>query len=219
MKSTVHIAGPWDTVASTPAAPVEVQTIQPARAASVASDVWVPLLQSVASGIFVGGIAALIAQDIKVWPVAALVVASLAWVLLLFDSRRLLWALERWTNHDFDKDGFRGQPTHTEHVKATLEDESGQPLPGGIDTEALGWNRNGAIMFCRATLQIGDFTEGRWGRTNAFGNSITSYRRIRGELEGMGYLERTGEASNATWALTRAGRAIFSKIAALPFSG
>lgn len=90
----------------------EVSFEQPARAASVPSDVQVPLLQAVVTGLFVGAFVSiggiwLAVRNGWAWyiPPAAgalswLVTAGLMWSNLLIDSRALLRRVERYVGHE-----------------------------------------------------------------------------------------------------------------------
>jgi hypothetical protein len=74
----------------------------PARSAQVGSDVLVPLLQSGVTGILVG---------VVFWnPKAGVLAFFIAWLLLLFDHRRLLWRIERVIGRDITADGKVGHP-------------------------------------------------------------------------------------------------------------
>jgi hypothetical protein len=89
---------------------------QPARAATVPSDVWVPALQSAISGVPVGVIVGVVmALNDKPHPLGWGIVAGgvgfcAAWHIILADHRRALWIIEKVTGRDLDDDGFVGEP-------------------------------------------------------------------------------------------------------------
>jgi hypothetical protein len=110
---------PWEAAQHDLAPGASQETAVPARPAGLISDVLVPVLQAAISG---GLLAALVvfamselvpgwdADLLKVWAITALAITAMAWILLLADSRRLLWASEKVTGIDLDGDGTIGQP-------------------------------------------------------------------------------------------------------------
>lgn len=96
----------------------EVESATPARAADLVADLLVPLGQAAVTGGLLGGLFVFLLAEVggfkgdlvKVWALASLAVAAVAWVILLLDSRRLLWALERVTGRDLDGDRQVGEP-------------------------------------------------------------------------------------------------------------
>lgn len=78
------------------------QAVPASRTPGAVSEQWgVPVLQSLTGGLFVGAVAALVtwafftedkATAAKVGAIVALVVATLLYLILLADTRRLLWA-------------------------------------------------------------------------------------------------------------------------------
>lgn len=94
----------------------------PARAASIESDVRVPLYQSVIGGVFVGA-AVTCAWWALGWrrPILGPVIVTSAsaaffWHNAIGEMRSLLWRLEKWTGKDIDKDGAVGEPPEKEAV-------------------------------------------------------------------------------------------------------
>ena len=90
---------------------------RPARTASVQGDVVVPALQAALTGSLATGALALAYQMLKgagwSWRVTAIVwlfVTGLAWLVLLSESRALLWAIESRLDVDLDGDGAAGIP-------------------------------------------------------------------------------------------------------------
>lgn len=117
---TYHESVPWQRgEQQRPAIPAghELETAIPARPANLASDVAVPLLQAAVTGALVG-LLALIAgslarwdvDPLRLWAAVALAVAVVAWLVLLGQTRRLLWAVERLVGLDLDGDGRQGEP-------------------------------------------------------------------------------------------------------------
>jgi hypothetical protein len=84
----------------------ELETSTPARPADLVADLVVPLGQAMITGALLGGVFVLALDELvpsfdgdllKVWGMATLGISALAWVLLLADTRRLLWAIGRLT--------------------------------------------------------------------------------------------------------------------------
>jgi hypothetical protein len=106
---------PWARAESPP----QVTAETPARAASVTSDLVVPLAQAAVTGGLLAGLAVFILGELapgwdvdrwKVWAGLALGIAAVAWGILLWDTRRLLWTAERLTGLDLDGDRQVGKP-------------------------------------------------------------------------------------------------------------
>jgi hypothetical protein len=95
-----------------------VSTSAPARPATFIGDVLVPGAQAAITGSLVGaaltiGVALFTDYEdnlLALWLGLALGITTLAWVILLLDHRRLLWAVERLTGVDIDQDGSTGKP-------------------------------------------------------------------------------------------------------------
>jgi hypothetical protein len=105
---------PW---APAPPPGAEVRSEQPARAGSLAADLWLPLGQAVASGFLVGTLAGFVAKRagytgsaLELGGFVGLAVAVLCWAWLLADTRRLLWSAERLIGIDLSRDGHIGEP-------------------------------------------------------------------------------------------------------------
>jgi len=97
----------------------EMTTEVPARPAGFVSDVVVPALQSLITGSLVGALVIFLLGELgpeweidpfKVWMGVALAVSCLSWLVLLGQTRRLLWAVERLTGLDINQDGATGKP-------------------------------------------------------------------------------------------------------------
>lgn len=110
-------AAPWVPAPGQALPPgAELSRQEPARPASWAADLGVPLGQAVATGALLGGLVGFVAgrAGYRDWPAlwlgVGLVVACCAWLLLLGQTRRLLWAAERLTGRDLDGDRRLGKP-------------------------------------------------------------------------------------------------------------
>ena len=122
-KFSVTAAQPWAVQAQDPG---DLITESPARAASFVSDVVVPIIQAAVTGglaallvtialcelfDWLGGIASLPA--ISPWRLGGvlwLAFSTMAWMVLLGQTRRLLWAKETRLGRDLDGDGVVGPP-------------------------------------------------------------------------------------------------------------
>jgi hypothetical protein len=121
MKRRFDGVAPWAKPAQGIPPGAGVETSTPTRTADFVADVAVPLLQAGITGGLVGAVVVLaiagLAPDfsgdlLQVWAAAALLVATVAWVILLRQTRRLLWGIERLTGLDLDQDGAVGKPGH-----------------------------------------------------------------------------------------------------------
>jgi hypothetical protein len=113
----LHSATPWAQAEAEAA--TERERAAPARPAGIIADVLVPLLQSAISGALLAALLVFVLSELvpdwdadllKVWAITALAITAVAWLLLLGQTRRLLWALERVTKLDIDQNGTIGQP-------------------------------------------------------------------------------------------------------------
>lgn len=89
----------------------------PARPASFAADLLVPLGQALVTGLLLAGLATFAAArlgyrgDLLTWWAGwDLAISAATWAILLRAHRRLLWAVERVTGLDLNKDGKTGKP-------------------------------------------------------------------------------------------------------------
>ncbi len=113
---TYEEAIPWPSERAIPPG-AELHRAIPARPPSVGADVGVPFLQSLVTGGLLGGVVSFIAKrsgwdgsGLALWVGLTLAIAAVSWIILLADTRRLLWAAERWTGLDLNRDGTRGKP-------------------------------------------------------------------------------------------------------------
>jgi hypothetical protein len=94
-----------------------VQAKAPARAAGFIADLFVPVLQALFTGLIASGLIAYCIHKLAprwngildLWLFLALVIATVSWICLLVDTRKLLWAVERIFG-DLDGDGAKGKP-------------------------------------------------------------------------------------------------------------
>jgi hypothetical protein len=89
------------------------------RPAGIIPDLVVPVGQAVVTGALLAGTVTVIVGQTDwrytgnlgaLWAGLTLAISGIAWLLLLRDSRKLLWTLERWTKRDLDQDGQVGKP-------------------------------------------------------------------------------------------------------------
>ncbi len=103
---------------------------EPARDPALSSDFVLPLLQSVVTGGLVGGLVALSGVGGGGWRVfwlAFLAVALLAWFWTLNAAREALWRLESVLQRDLDANGSVGVPV-PERPVVRVEVEAGRTL-------------------------------------------------------------------------------------------
>ncbi len=80
-------------------------------AAGLQNGVVVPLLQAAITGVmFAGIVGALFALSWQLFAMLALVATAIVWMLLLTDTRRLLWGIETRLGRDMNRDGYTGEP-------------------------------------------------------------------------------------------------------------
>jgi hypothetical protein len=167
----------------------EVTFEQPARAASVPSDVQVPALQAAVTGLFVGAgvfVAALFftLRNHWVWyvpPIAGalawLVVTGVMWFNLLADSRGLLRRVERYTRKE---PGRSPEPEEWE-VKVTTETSPGHSKIDGLRHRDETKQALGAYM----ARQIDRLSRNELRR---LGMSSTVAGEVLADLESAGFL-------------------------------
>jgi hypothetical protein len=83
------------------------------------ADLLVPIGQALVTGALLAGLLVFVLSELvagvdgdllKMWAGAGLAISTVAWLLLLVDTRRLLWAVERVTGLDIDGDQQVGKP-------------------------------------------------------------------------------------------------------------
>ena len=191
-----------------PADQWDVYHSEPARAASVASDVAVPALQSLISGVVAGAVTLALCVafgwQMRIAGAVALAVLALAWVWLLVDHRRLLWAVENLTHADVNRDGAIGQP---EPARLVLEVKHSGGERSGFDFLHLGIDQADFLTWARAVLGGQSLAVGQWvGRGRLFTRG--QYDALMSELERAGIV-RAADARNPQSGreLSPAGRA------------
>lgn len=211
-------AGQWATQGQPLPPGAELSRQEPARSASVAADVGVPLLQAAVTGGLVAGLLTFAAARLgyrgdllTLWGGVALAISSVAWVALLGQHRRLLWAVEKLTGRDLDRDGQAGNPAKRRlevHVK-----EGGHTAIVGADW--LGMDDDRLVRFAAALVAGRGLAEGVWAKDRGtFPGGINDFRRVRGKLLEAGLIAWVnGQNPNLGYTLTRAGRAAFGSLA------
>jgi hypothetical protein len=191
-----------------PADQWDVYHSEPARAASVASDVAVPALQSLISGVVAGAVTLALCVafgwQMRIAGAVALAVLALAWVWLLVDHRRLLWAVENLTHADVNRDGAIGQ---LEPARLVLEVKHSGGERSGFDFLHLGIDQADFLTWARAVLGGQSLAVGQWvGRGRLFTRG--QYDALMSELERAGIV-RAADARNPQSGreLSPAGRA------------
>ena len=192
----------------------DIEVESPARGAGLVADWLVPFLQAMTSGALFGGFVALVVAQTNyrgnlgaLFLGVTLFVAALAWLVLLRDSRRLLWSLERLTGWDLDRDQQVGKP---EERLVFLNAGQGQQQ---AHQQRLGQERSEFVRFVR--------------RLDAFGTSQRSwepqigreqYVRFRDALLRLGWaewnsLDQDGQPHERQgWSLTLPAAEIVAKI-------
>jgi hypothetical protein len=90
----------------------------PARPAAFGADLFVPIGQALVTGLLIGGLVAFLVARIlpgwggvlDLWLGLGLAIAAGVWVLLLRESRALLWQSEKILGVDLNGDGAKGPP-------------------------------------------------------------------------------------------------------------
>jgi hypothetical protein len=95
-----------------------IEALAPARPAAFGADLRVPIGQALVTGLLIGGLVAFLVARIlpgwggvlDLWLGLGLAIAAATWLLLLVETRRLLWAIERVAGLDLNGDGAQGEP-------------------------------------------------------------------------------------------------------------
>jgi hypothetical protein len=195
-----------------------VETTSPIRAATFVADVVVPAAQAGISGALISGAVTFVVSRtdwygslLTLWLGVTVIVSCLAWVVLLMDSRRLLWAVERLTGKDLDGDGRAGQPE-----KQTIEVVV---IQGGhqriIGAGWLGLSDDQILMLAADLTRGRSLAEGDLGKDSMlFPKGINQFRTVRGKLVEAGLIAMVNpQAPNLGYEITRAGRAVFQRLA------
>lgn len=110
-----------------------VETMTPARAPDLRSDVGVPIGQSLFSAFVAALVAAVIAWrlggDIIMWAIVGAVGGlAVSWLAALGLARQLVWRIERFIGEDLDGDGNEGKPDDAGHLMAVQADAARQSV-------------------------------------------------------------------------------------------
>ncbi|HFD38520.1 MAG TPA: hypothetical protein ENJ31_01535 [Anaerolineae bacterium] len=208
------------------APPPQMESLRPARSASLGADVVVPLVQALITGGLLAGVIAFllwqVAPDLDgdplaAWAGLALGISTLAWLVLLGQTRRLLWAVERAIAQDLDGDGAVGKPVPppppTIRVEVAREDgRQVQFVDLPISPRAAG-------IIARGVLRGQRLSESAWsGRGGVCSRS--EFGRFRAVLIERGWaVWRNPQAPAQGIELTAAGRAVFRRLAEYQLEG
>lgn len=196
----------------------EIEQQVPQRPATVHSDVGVPCLQAVITGGVIASLVTLVlwelveAPILKTWGILTLAVTSMTWLVLLGETRKLLWGVERLTGLDLDGDGARGNP-----AKRTIRVEL-QTSPGStqyIRSDQLEIDDDRLIHFAAGVIRGRSLAEGEWGKDKAtFPRGINEYRAFRIKLTEAGLIRQVNPHNTSSpYQLSPSGRAVFARLA------
>lgn len=205
---------------------VTVERRRPARAADLISDVVVPAVQALITGLLVmigtGTLAALLGMvwawvpdALPVGGVAGFIGMARAWYLLLQEHRDLLWEIETRTGRDLDGDGKVGRP---KPKKETTPIEV--HIPPGVDQKGkrilfmnLPASPEKLRIFARGVLNGQPTTEGAWsGSGRLFSKPV--FIRLRDELiERKLAAWRDPEAHAQGWFMLSVGQWVLRQLA------
>ena len=186
---------------------VEWEKKMPAREANMQSDVFVPLVQSLVTGLCAGvGCGAI--WDIPVGFAVGAATMGVSWLILMGEHRRLLWIVEKIKNVDLDNDGAIGEPTTTRIEVDITDGNQKQTIFLG-----LGIPQDKIVIFAKGILAGKSTSEGTWvGSGKLF--SPAEYNELRGELIDRKLAEwRNKDTPQQGWKLRLAGIAVFRKLA------
>lgn len=195
-----------------PGPPPSQETLVPARPAGLVSDVLVPLLQALISGGLLAGVIVFVIGQLRprdpdlmtYWRLLALFLSTVFWLGLLGQTRKLLWAAERWFEVDLDRDGYRGDPSkRTIDVKVQ---EGGHHTIVGA--RYLEMDDDNLIRFAQGLQKGRKLTEGTWAKDSAFPEGLNEFRKVRGRLLDRKLIEPIYPGRpNTSYRLTRPGQA------------
>ena len=190
------------------------EQMEPARAGNVHSDVLVPLLQSLITGILGGSLLTLLAlafltqnteHALYAFGFSFVLITAVVWMGLLDDHKRLLWRVERLVGKDFDGDGVIGDPDRLVveiHRPGTYEDRT--------EFIHLGVGRDRFIEFVRGILSGEPISVARWtGIGKPFRRG--EFESLRSTLMERGIL-RWRDSKNHGVEITAEGREILESL-------
>jgi len=191
--------------------PSTVETSKPARSADLASDVAVPLAQAGLTGLFVSGVVTFIVwrQDwrgdlVALFVGVALVVATVVWVLLLAQTRRMLWGVERLVRRDLDGDQVVGRPPPPRDRLLVLNAGQGQEQRAQLERAA----RVGQFRDFVAQLPMRGTSLRAWERE--LGRDV--YVEFRDAMLRCGWARWRSDDQRQGWELTTSVDDILSRI-------
>ena len=196
----------------------DLEMTTPTRPAGFVSDLVVPLGQAMITGGMISGLVTFAASRteydgdlLALWFGLALAIGTVAWVLLLVDTRRLLRVVEKLTGLDLDGDGVAGDP---EKRVLEVHVNDGQGYTRIVESEWLGIDDDRLIAFAVGISNGRGLTEATWGKDRAvFPEGINSFRAFRSKLEEAGLISLVNpKASNLGYEVTAAGRAYFRRV-------
>lgn len=177
--------------------------------------VIVPLVQALVTGALVAGLVVFGLNEVlphivgdawTLWCWLTLAIAGVVWPLLLWDTRRLLWGVERMLGLDLDHDGHHGNPQRT---VLTVEVQAGQ-TKRYVDTDWLDVEIDQLVTFARGVLGGMSLAEASWG--GVFG-SVPAYKQFRARMTEAGMLRLVNpQAPSQGFEATPAGRALCERI-------
>lgn len=188
------------------------ETLVPARPASLISDVLVPLLQALISGGLLAAVFVWVIGEIRpddpylwtYWQGLALFLAAVFWLALLGQTRKLLWAAERWFDVDLDRDGYRGDPAKRT-IDVKVQEGGHHTLVGSTYLEM---DDDSMIRFAKGLQRGRKLTEGTWAKDPAFPEGLNEFRRVRDKLLERELIEPIYPGRpNTSYRLTRGGQA------------
>jgi len=166
---------------------IEAQRTSPARPASTESDVVVPLLQSLITGVIIGlpaGTFVALVGHLPWWSVPAIaagVIIPATWLHRLSAHTRALWTVEKIFNRDVDGDNYTGEPPRQSFE---MEVKTGRTIqrfdmPGALEQ---------FYTLARGVLRGKPFSEHEWTPLRRL-YSVPTFRQIRSRLLELGYIE------------------------------
>jgi len=196
----------------------EAERREPARGASLVADFAVPVCQSVFTGVLFGGVVRVIVGQTSWrgdgWTLflsVGLVVALLSWLVLLTQTRSLLWGVEKLVRRDLDRDGTVGRPQEVETVEVEVHTGNHtRVIPAGW----LGLGDHKLKLLASDLARGRSLSEADLGQDKSlFPRGINQFREVRSRLVQAGLVALVNEsAPNLGYELTPSGRAVFDRL-------
>jgi len=197
----------------------EAERREAARGASFVSDFAVPVSQSVFTGVLFGAVVAVVVGQTSwrgdgwaLFSSVSLSVALLAWLVLLGQTRRLLWGVEKLVRKDLDQDGTVGRPEDTETVEVRVQSGNNtRILPRGT----LGLSDHKLRLLASDLARGRSLSEADLGQDKTlFSRGINQFREVRSKLVKAGLVALVNpSAPNLGYELTASGRAVMERLA------